>query len=525
MRLNYSTVMSSMSEIQRAELLEWDVVVVGSGIGGGTIFRILSEKGLRVLCLEKGGPVDAGHRTEAASDPDARLAAGYWPWPAVRRGADDRRSLIYGTIGCAIGGTSIHYAAALERLEHTDFDALDELGRGRWPVTYDEFRPYYERAERLYGLGPESRALAEARASEWDRALVASLRSRGLRPEYLQVGMRYDEQCLECAGWVCPRKCKADARVVGVEPALAQPTAMLVGNCEVLRLAVTDRRVQTVVAKVGGRQVEYKGRAVVLACGAFHTPKLLLTSGNGEHPNGLANRSDQVGRNLMFHTADMYAIWAPRRLGRTARQKKAISVRDFYSLNGERLGYIQSMGVELGAGAIAIYLKEQLRRRGVASELLLKLLVKLPAEVASLFVDSASLFVGMTEDDPEPHNRIFLDPTSADGISFHYEVTEDLAQRAARLREQFAQSLRPWRMFRLPGELQPNYGHPCGTCRFGNDPATSVLDRNCRAHDIDNLYVADSSFMPRSGATNPSLTIAANAIRVGDAVAAALAVQ
>jgi choline dehydrogenase-like flavoprotein len=128
----------------------------------------------------------------------------------------------------------------------------------------------------------------------------------------------------------------------------------------------------------------------------------------------------------------------------------------------------------------------------------------------------------MTEDDPSPHNRVMLDPAEPDGASFTYTITDDLRRRADQLRLAFARSVRPWRMLRIFPELQMNYGHPCGTCRFGNEPGSSVLDHNCRTHDLENLYVVDASFMPRSGAINPSLTIAANALRVAPEIAAQL---
>ena len=131
----------------------------------------------------------------------------------------------------------------------------------------------------------------------------------------------------------------------------------------------------------------------------------------------------------------------------------------------------------------------------------------------------------MTEDDPNPDNRIILDPNEPDGASFSYTITDDLRRRADELRLAFSRSVQPWRMLRISGELEMNYGHPCGTCRFGYDRRSSVLDSNCRAHDIENLYVVDASFMPRSGAINPSLTIAANALRVAPQIAAKLVAQ
>jgi choline dehydrogenase-like flavoprotein len=225
----------------------------------------------------------------------------------------------------------------------------------------------------------------------------------------------------------------------------------------------------------------------------------------------------------MFHTSDIFALWAPRRFTRQARQRKSISVRDFYLRDGQRLGYVQSMGLEAGAGEIAVFVKDQLRRRGVHNEFLLSVLAKAPSQIGALLFGGAGIFAAMTEDDPNPDNRIVLDPAEPDGASFSYTITDDLRRRAEALRLAFSHSIRPWRMLRISPELDMNYGHPCGTCRFGDDPKSSVLDRECRAHDVENLYVVDSCFMPRSGAINPSLTIAANALRVAPRIAAHVA--
>jgi choline dehydrogenase-like flavoprotein len=269
-----------------------------------------------------------------------------------------------------------------------------------------------------------------------------------------------------------------------------------------------------------GRELALRARIVVLSAGALHSPQILLRSRNAFWPEGLANSSDQVGRNLMFHTNDIFALWAPRRLARQARQRKSISVRDFYVHKGQRLGYVQSMGLDAGRGEIAAYIKDELRRRGLRNELLLSLLAKLPSHIGALMFGSAGIFAAMAEDDPNPDNRIILDPNEPDGASFFYTITDDLRRRADELRVAFSRSVRPWRMLRISTKLDMNYGHPCGTCRFGDERASSVLDRDCRTHDVQNLYVVDASFMPRSGAINPSLTIAANALRVAPQIAA-----
>jgi choline dehydrogenase-like flavoprotein len=494
----------------------WDVAIIGTGIGGATVGWALAKRGLSVVFLEKGGRIEPGIAAGDDVTAEARLARGWWPHPVSQKKGAAQYERFFAPLGCAVGGSSIHYAAALERMAASDFEDLQTPRQGvvSWPVTFNEFVPFYEAAEALYGICQTSTPAAQQRLSEWDRALMEAMRKNGLQPDLLHVAMRYDEQCEECVGKVCPRECKADARVACLNEALRQPECHIIEHCDVQGLDAEDRLIRSIRARHSGQNIEVLARVVVLAAGALHSPHILLRSGNAAWPRGLANHSDQIGRNLMFHTADIYALWAPRRLDRRGRQKKSLSVRDFYIHDGQRLGYVQSMGLDAGRGAIAVYMKDTLRRWGVRNELLLSSIVKLPSHIAAYMLGGASVFAAMTEDDPDPDNRLVLDPTEPDGCSFVYVITENLRQRADALREVFARSVRPWRLRRLSPGLAMNYGHPCGTCRFGDDPHSSVLDRNCRTHDLENLYVVDASFMPRSGAVNPSLTIAANALRV-----------
>ena len=503
---------------------DWDVIIVGTGVGGATVGHALASAGLSVLFLEKGGRIGPGEEDYGAVTPQARMAQGQWPHPVSHRQPNGDRKRFYAPVGCALGGSSIYYGAALERMADSDFEGLRTPSGSTppWPVAFGEFEPHYAAAERLYGIGGEPSSIAEQRMSEWDRALLEQMRRNGLRPEPLHVAIRYDEQCRECIGKICPRDCKSDARVACLEQALRQPQCQILEHCDVQALEADKERVRVVKALHLGRELELRASIVVLSAGALHSPQILLRSRNRFWPHGLANSSDQVGRNLMFHTNDVFALWAPRRLARQGRQRKSISVRDFYVQDGRRLGYVQSMGLDAGRGQIAAYVKDQLRRRGVRNELLLSLLAKVPSHVGALMFGDAGIFAAMTEDDPNPDNRIILDPGEPDGASFSYTITDDLRRRADELRRAFSRSVRPWRMLRISTELDLNYGHACGTCRFGDDPACSVLDRDCRAHDVENLYVVDASFMPRSGAINPSLTIAANALRVAPRIAARL---
>ena len=517
--------MSSASDLGNAAEQLWDVIVVGTGMGGATVGHALAKRGLSVLFLEKGRDIVAAPSAHAAEA--SRTDQGWWPVPITERRADGRFDRFDAPIGCAVGGSSIHYAAALERMAPSDFDALTTAGQSvpAWPVPFDAFEPFYRHAEALYRVPQDDEATADARLSEWDRALRDAMRANGLHPKPLQVAMRYDRDCEECVGRICPRRCKMDARTACLDEALRESRCRLIDDCDVQALDADASRVRVVRAMRRGEALALRARVVVLAAGALHSPQILLRSRNAHWPNGLANSSDQVGRNLMFHTADIYALWAPRRFDRRGRQKKALSIRDFYVRGGRRLGYVQSMGLDAGRGEIAGFLKDSLRRHGIRNELLLKLLVKIPSHAGAWLFGEASVFAAMSEDDPDPDNRIELAPNEPDGAAFRYRIADDLRQRADALFAEFTRHVRPWRVVRVSRTLTMNHGHPCGTCRFGTDPATSVLDPNCRAHDLANLFVVDASFMPRSGAINPSLTIAANALRTAAPIADVIAAE
>lgn len=498
----------------------WDVIVVGTGMGGATIGYALAQKGLSVLFLEKGGDVATGQSLETATSPESRIQQGWWPQPLSQLKRDGKYNQIYASIGCGLGGSSMHYAAALERMEPSDFEALGTVNQLNdcWPVSYDDFLPYYTAAEKLYGIEDESEDVANARLSEWDKSLIVVMQEAGLKPKRLQVAIKYDKDCAECIGKVCHRGCKADARVTCLNKALLNNNCFLLDNCDVTLLEADLHQVQYVHALHGGITQKLRAKKIILAAGAMHSPQLLLKSANPYWPNGLANTSDQVGRNLMFHGAEIYAIWSPKRLNQQAVQKKSLSIRDFYTYEGRRLGYVQSLGMSAGRGHIAGFIKDMLRRYGLRNERLLSALAKIPSHIAARILGEAIIFSALIEDDPDPNNRIQLNPAEPDGASFSYTITADLRERADALYKIFSKHVGNWRVLRISPKLEINSGHASGTCRFGNNPATSVLDRNCRSHEVSNLYVVDSSFMPRSSAVNPSLTIAANALRVADSI-------
>lgn len=510
----------------------WDVIVIGTGMGGGTIGRRLAENGKSVLFLEKG---PAGPRAEQQGlnseiwDPVARQVRGYWPAP-MSATVDGIPSEFFPPLGAGVGGSSVFYAATLERPEPHDLDNSLERPHptGGWPISFDEMLPYYAQAEALFHVCGEPDPLSPTPQSPLakgpdvpniDKAIMAQMRQAGLHPYQSHQALRYVEGCKKCFGFKCPKSCKMDGRSAGVEPALATGHATLLDNCTVTRLTGSTDQITHVVAKKEGQSINFHAKAFVLAAGALSSPRLLLASTSTDWTDGCANSSDTVGRNLMFHLNEMFALW-PSRANRTPADMteggKAVACRDLYFSQGRRQGIIQAMGVDAKYGEIVYYLNTAFDRSVLKHLRVLRQFTRIPALIATKLFGRAKIFVGLLEDLPYLENRVTLDPEDPEKICVTYNFHPELLARRMLFRREIRCRLKKMRLVFLSRSPDLNFGHPCGTLRFGNDKKSSVLDKNCRAHDVKNLYVVDSSFMPTSFGVNPSLTIAANALRVAD---------
>ncbi len=515
----------------------WDAIVIGTGMGGGILGRRLAERGASVLYLERG---PAGRRTEqnhlfaGEVDPVAREIRGCWPEPIKTR-VDGRTSEFLGTLAACVGGTSVFYAATLERPEHHDFVAMP--GRphpsGGWPIDYAAMQPYFDDAERMLEVRGTADPLSNETAplleppglSASDQILMDRLRAARFNPYRIHVGMRYLPGCEECAGRKCPRDCKMDARSAGVEPALKTGRAALIDRCHVDALATSrigsEHRISKVLATKGGEKLAFRARNVVLAAGGLGSPRLLLASANETWPDGLANGSGLVGRNLMFHLSELFAVWSDRKASRKG-PSRTIAFRDFYFRDGQRFGIVQSMGIDANYGNVIQVLNERFDRTPLRSFRLLRELLRLPALAATRILGDAKIFVAILEDLPRPENRVELENGDPGKMIVTYDMPAELHERRTALRKGLRKALPGVAKLFLYDAPILNFAHPSGTLRFGTDPKSSVLDPTCRAHEVQNLYVADSSFMPTSTGVNPSLTIAANALRVADAITTGL---
>jgi choline dehydrogenase-like flavoprotein len=505
---------------------DWDVIVVGTGIGGGTIGRRLAEQGMSVLFVEKGpASVGAEHqylRTDL-EDPHARQIRGYWPKPIMAT-LDGQEFRFFGPIGSGVGGTSSFYAATLERPEPHDIDDSPERPHptGGWPVAYADFLPYFRNAERLYEVcgerdplspEPDPGLRSPPQLPLDDRVMKESFERNGLNPYHVHMAVRFLPGCQQCFGRKCPRQCKMDASLAGVQPALATGRATVLDNCEVTAIRSTRSTVTHLEASRNGNSITLKARFYVVAAGALGSPKLFLVSRDEHWPNGLANDNDLVGRNLMFHLTEMVAIWPPKGT-RSIGPSKALAFRDFYFWAGRRFGALQAIGVDASYGMIVQYINTMFDLSPFRRMRTLRQFTRIPAFIAARVFGSAKIFAGIIEDLPYPSNRVLVDPDDPERIRFTYDYPAEMHERRRLYRRILRGAFFGHRTVFLSPRPDLNMAHCCGTLRFGDDPRTSVLDRDCKAHGLSNLFVADASFMPTSLGINPSLTIAANALRV-----------
>jgi choline dehydrogenase-like flavoprotein len=506
----------------------YDVIIVGSGAGGGTLARRLAPSGKSILILERG---DWLKREKENWDAAAVFEHNRYVSPETWYDRDGRP--FQPQVHYFVGGATKMFGAALYRLRREDFGELrhhDGISPA-WPIAYEEMEPYYTRAEQMYhvhGLRGQDPTEPPASApypyepiSNEPRIqqLFDNLKAAGCHPFPAPSGVMLDERnraysacirCETCDGFPCLVHAKSDAEVVAVRSALEFPNVALLRNAKALKLETNANgtEVTEIVADVAGQREVFRGDIVVVSCGAANSAKLLLLSANSAHPNGLANGSDQVGRNYMFHNSQ--AVLALSREPNPTMFQKTLAVNDFYfGMEGFEypMGNIQMIGKSLAP----MYRGEKPLETAL-------LPIALLGDVAGHALD----FWLTTEDLPDPDNRVTVD--SAGNLTLAYTPNNQVPQQ--QLYEKLKSMLGQLGMH--PGHLIPRHiymktsvpiagcAHQAGTCRFGTDAKSSVLDVNCKAHQLDNLYVVDTSFFVSIGAVNPSLTAIANAMRVGD---------
>ena len=529
-------------DAREAERVLWDVIVVGTGMGGGTLGHSLARAGRKVLFVEKGRSTLPGTpetirsaMPEVAEPRACRSAEAYYDVLArAGRSTDEiedisgrspRRFLPF--LGSGTGGSSSLYGMVCERFFVRDFTPREhfrEPGESTvpeaWPVTYDQMQPWYAAAEKLMGvrgqpdpLRPEAAEIGLPPAPPFSRdnqPLVDYLTGRGLHPYHLPMACDYAEGCTTCQSYLCPQPCKNDAARNCLLPAVAEHGARLLPECRVVRLDADRTQVRQVICESRFGLLNLKAKVVVLAAGALVTPVLLLNSRSPDWPTGLANGSEMVGRNLMRHLVDLVEIW-PQRGYRTTAPNKEIGLNDFYFWEGQKYGTVQSFG--------PMAPMEILTSSPGWQPKMLRLMNPAVRQVYERFFNGGLVLATIMEDLPYLDNRVLpAEQQSLDGrqrLRMQYRLHRNEIGRRAVFLDLLKEVLEPFRKITLRGaEDNKAVAHVCGTCRFGTDPKSSVLDANNRAHEVDNLYVTDASFFPSSAGMNPSLTVAANALRV-----------
>lgn len=521
----------------------WDAVVVGTGAGGATAGYNLARLGRSVLFVERGRllhdepGVARGVAYRWREDSEANLSHGWWPRPIHHREAEDRIAVpTPPPIGSGAGGSTAQFGAVMDRFRPEDFtprqhfpDLPDAALPEAWPVGYEEMLPFYERAERLYRVRgtpdplastPSGGLLDPPPASDAETAVTAALRQAGLNPYRIHSASEHLPGCTGCAGMLCPRACRNDAARMCLYPAVEQHGAKLLANCRAIRFEEQGRVVQQVVCDWNGRRIALRARVFVVAANAFLTPVLLQRSANDRFPNGLANSSGLVGRNLMLHAGNHLFARLKRPVpAADFSVAHGLSLNDFYIDRGIKLGNVHAHPVVTQAELMNFFVQYVLHRPRWPRHLPGRML-SMMTSMGQVLYRSWIVFAAILEDLPYPGNHVSAKPGSQEDIVYTYRYPDELRRRAALMCERFRSTVAPFFDVR---PLQPlgalNGSHVCGTCRFGDDARTSVLDRDNRAHDLDNLYVLDASFFPSSGGINPSLTIVANSLRATDKIA------
>ncbi len=507
---------------------DYDVIVIGSGAGGGTLVHQLAPSGKRILLLERGDWLPREPQNWLAQDV---FVDGRYQSEDTWYDADGNE--FAPQVHYFVGGATKMYGAALYRLRAEDFGEIKHVDgvSPAWPITYEEIEPFYTRAEQLYEVRgargedptepPASAPYPHPAVSHEPRIqqLADDLAAAGYQPFHAPCGVLLNEEdmpfsrcvrCQDCDGFPCLVHAKSDAEVMAVRPALEHENVTLLINATALSLETSPdgTEVTGVVVEREGETATHSADVIVVSCGAANSARLLLASATDKHPNGLANGSDQVGRNYMFHNSQ--AVLALSKEPNPTVFQKTLGLNDFYLAGKEfdhPLGNIQMVG----KSQAPMFRGEKPGETKFAPDWSLE-------RVATHAVD----FWLSTEDLPMPENRVTLSDDGRVKIAYSSSNEGPKNELYEKLKSMLGEigmhsgHLLPHNAY-LKNEIPvAGVAHQAGTCRFGSDPATSVLDTNCKAHELDNLYVVDTSFFPSIGAVNPALTAMANAIRVGD---------
>lgn len=506
---------------------KYDYIIIGTGAGGSTMAYTLSKSDKTVLVLERGDflPKETDNWSPKAVFTDGK-------YRTKEKWVDKENKEFEPFTHYCVGGNTKMYGAALLRMRESDFKEVEHYGgiSPSWPIDYSTLEPYYTKAEKLYhvhgqrGIDPtdpptnSDYPYPPLKMEPRMKKLYEDFQNQGLNPSPIPIGVKLaKDKKMKTAkvnlslfdGYPDPTESKADAHIIALNKALQRKNVTLKTNRTVIRLNtddIGDRVSEVVCLTPKGKKKTYTGDTIIVSCGAINSAALLLRSKSENHPNGLANSSGLVGRNLMMHNNG--TVVAISKTPNNAKFQKAFIISDYYNGSGDSkypLGSIQLMG-KTDPDTLRSELKELNPNKKWDLE-----------DVANHSID----FFITAEDLPDHNNRVTFNENGQIKIDYtpnNLEAYNGLRRKLINMfqhigcEEGFCTDT-AYAGFKLGVS---GVSHQNGTCRFGNDATTSVLDINCKAHDINNLYVVDSSFFCSSSAVNPSLTIIANALRVGD---------
>lgn len=528
-----------------------DVCVIGAGASGATAAKVLTERGLRVVALERG----PWRKPESFGGDELANVHRYnlWPDPLLNprtfraSAADEPKVQLFCPVPQMVGGGTVHWTGWLLRMTENDFRPRTLHGEvpgaslADWPITYQELAPYYDAVEWAFGVS------GQAGANKHEAPRSRDYPCPPLPPT------RYDQQfhkgCARLGYNSFPTPSAALSRPYNGRPATVQsafaqqhgdptgtrgnalttfiPAALATGrfdlrpNCYVHEIAVDDwgRAKCAVYQDAAGDFIEQEADVFILACGAIESARLLLLSRSSRFPDGLANGSGVVGRNVTFHEySAAIGVFEEPVYGWAGGGYVGASTYAFYEHADDR-GFIG--GCHVAATGVGIPLPISFSLPGTP-------LWGQAAKDADRQFFNHSMAVGLVLHDlPQASNRVELDDNVTDAWGLpvaritHKPHANDLAQgrwiidRNGEILEA-AGATKVWRVY--IDKITGNCSHQHGTLRMGSDPATSVLNTWCQAHEVDNLYAVDGSPFPTATGTNPTLTIMANAWRVADGI-------
>lgn len=486
----------------------YDVIIIGTGAGGGTLARKLAPTGKKILVLERGSYADRESSELVGTEVFKKEQ-----YHAPEDWIDDTGEPFSPQTRYCVGGNTKIWNGALSRMREKDFDAVtyqDGLSPA-WPLSYQDFEPYYSEAEQLYQVHgkpeddptePEHSQpypFPEVAHEEHVQVIADTLSKQGLHPTHLPLGLG-DQG-------------RTDSEDTGVTPALKTENVTLKTSAQVVALHTnpSGTAIKGVEARIGQQCYLFLSDIVVLACGAVNSAALLLQSANDAHPKGIANGSDQVGRNLMKQLLSVVVQLAAS--SHSGFFSRTVGVNDFYWGDQDfsyPMGHVQNSG-----GILQDVIFSE------APPILSVLAKAMPNFGLRQLATRSFGWWLQTADLPDPNNRVYFVGNKLrldykpNNVEAHdrlvYRWIEVLKRVESAQPKLFGRSTHP----RSDMPIQV-VAHQCGTCRMGENPETSVLDLNCRTHEVDNLYVVDSSFFPANASVSPGLTVIANALRVRD---------